>query len=81
MISCEKYDYVEIACMHRYPVKLSLKSGGVVMGTALDTARNDDKQECILLQTDEQQTLVVLDKISVLEVCVDNPHFVRVNLS
>lgn len=27
MLSCEQYDYIEIACMHRYPVLLTLKTG------------------------------------------------------
>ncbi len=77
MISCEKYDYIEIACMHRYPVRLTMKSGAVFTGVALDTSRDEQRRECLVLSSDG---LVVLDEISTLEVCVDNPHFDRISL-
>jgi len=75
MISCSDYDYIEIACMHRYLVRLTLKDGESLEGKALDTARNEDKQECIKLAVDSTEQLVVLDTLSKLEVLVDNPHF------
>ncbi|MFL1010420.1 Rho-binding antiterminator [Vibrio parahaemolyticus] len=81
MISCEKYDYIEIVCMHRYPIKLTMKSGEVMECTAVDTVRNDVKQECVLVKHDKCEKLVVLDNISLLEVLVDNPHFKSVQIS
>lgn len=75
MISCSDYDYIEIVCMHRYPVKLTLHSGEQIEGVALDTQRNQDKDECIKLSIAAQEQLVVLTGIAELEVCVDNPHF------
>ena len=78
MLSCEHYDYIEIACMHRYPVKLQLTSGTQLSGTAIDTARNENKQECLLLQTADGDSLVVLDDLVNLVVTVDNPHFASV---
>ena len=75
MISCSDYDYIEIVCMHRYPVKLTLHSGEQVEGVALDTQRNQEKDECIKLSVAGQEQLVVLTELADLEVCVDNPHF------
>ncbi|WP_047042112.1 Rho-binding antiterminator [Vibrio mexicanus] len=75
MISCSDYDYIEIVCMYRYPIRLHLKSGAKVEGQALDTARNDDKQECIKVMVEEVERLVVLDELVELEVLMDNPHF------
>ncbi|TFH90886.1 Rho-binding antiterminator [Vibrio ouci] len=75
MISCSDYDYIEIVCMHRYPVRLTFKDGESLEGKALDTARNEDQQECIKLVVDSIEQLVVLDTLSKLEVLVDNPHF------
>ena len=46
-IDCKNYDFVEIACMHRYPIKLTLRDDSVVKGVAVDTQRNDDREECI----------------------------------
>jgi Rho-binding antiterminator len=75
MISCNDYDYIEIVCLYRYPVRLTLKSGQTIEGKALDTARNQDKQEAIKLEQNGVEQLVVLDDLSLLEVLVDNPHF------
>lgn len=75
MISCNDYDYIEIVCLYRYPVRLTLKSGQTIEGKALDTARNQDKQETIKLDQNGVEQLVVLDDLSLLEVLVDNPHF------
>ncbi len=76
MISCENYDYVEIVCMFRYPIKVYLKSGNHFQGVALDTQRNYDKEECIKMRGENGESeLIVLDSILKLEVCVKNPHF------
>ncbi|MBU2882878.1 Rho-binding antiterminator [Psychrosphaera sp. B3R10] len=79
MISCNHYDYIEIACMNRYPIKVVMKTGDVINGIALDTALNKKKQECIKIHVNNADRLVVLDNISTLEVSVKNPHFQRVS--
>ena len=78
MISCNEYDYIEIVCLYRYPVKLTMKVGESIKGVALDTSRNESKNECIKLNTNETEILVELDGISKLEVLIDNPHFSEV---
>lgn len=74
MISCDQHDYIEIVCMYRYPVKLTMKSGAVIKGTALDTQRNDHQEECIKIGAAGTEQLLVLDEIKKLEVSVENPH-------
>jgi Rho-binding antiterminator len=64
MISCHQYDYIEIACMYHYPVALTLKSGSIIKGIAIDTVRNEARQECIKIQTHEGEVLIVLDDIA-----------------
>jgi len=81
MISCDQHDYIEIACMFRYPIILTLKSGEVIEGTALDTALNEHKDECIKVAVNGSEPLVVLTELSLLEVAVDNPHFKRVSFA
>ncbi|MDA0107773.1 Rho-binding antiterminator [Vibrio sp. La 4.2.2] len=78
MISCSDYDYIEIACMYRYPVKLTMKVGQLLEGIALDTARDESNNECLKLIAKETDVLVILDEINKLEVLVDNPHFSEV---
>lgn len=81
MISCALYDHIEIVCMHQYPIKLTLTSGEVVLGTAIDTKRDNNKNECILIKQSKQLNLIILDTISVLEVMTDNPHFIKVTFA
>ncbi len=75
MISCDQHDHIEVACMFQYPLKLTMRSGIVIECIALDTRINENRDECILVKVDGTESLVVLENISVLEVCVDNPYF------
>jgi len=79
MISCNLHDYIEIVCLYKYPVSLVLKTGEVATGTALDTGYNADREECIKIESDSGEQLVVLDAISRLQVTVDNPHIDEVS--
>ncbi|TNY95217.1 Rho-binding antiterminator [Vibrio parahaemolyticus] len=75
MISCSDYDYIEIVCLFKYPVELTMKSGLIICGKALDTARNQANEECIKFQTEGTEILVVLSSVTKLKVSVNNPHF------
>ena len=81
MISCNQHDYIEIACLFRYPIKLIMKDTTVIKCQALDTQYNETKQECIKVESEGVESLVVLDNIVILEVCVDNPHFKTVSFN
>ncbi|PNH96008.1 Rho-binding antiterminator [Vibrio diazotrophicus] len=78
MISCGNYDYIEIVCLFKYPIEITLKSAEVVSGKALDTAKNSLGEECIKLLTQDSELLVVLDSIAKMKVTMDNPHFQEV---
>jgi Rho-binding antiterminator len=79
MISCNEYDYVEIVCMYRYPIKITLKTGTVIEGIALDTQYNDERKECIKVDVDDSETLIALAGIAMLEVGIENPHFQQIS--
>lgn len=81
LISCDQYDLIEIACTYRYLIRLVMKSGTVIEGVAMDTALNENRVECIKLSSADGETLVVLKDISLLEACVENPHFQSVTFS
>lgn len=76
MISCELHDHIEIVCLYRYSVKLTLKSGAEVEGIALDIRRNAQREECLVLNHNDN--LIVLEHIKKMEVLVENPHFKEV---
>ncbi|WP_116474938.1 Rho-binding antiterminator [Zobellella maritima] len=75
MMSCEQHDYIEIACLYKYPITLTLTSGAEIAGIALDTQRNDNREECIKLRVDDAERLVVLASVARMEAGTDNPHF------
>ncbi|USH05070.1 Rho-binding antiterminator [Grimontia kaedaensis] len=81
MIKCDVHDYVEIACMFHYPVRLEFHTGDHKEGIAKDTARNIEKEECIVLDVEGEDVLVVLDKVGSMKALVDNPHFSEVAFS
>ncbi|RMJ04271.1 hypothetical protein DOQ08_01591 [Marinobacter litoralis] len=78
-MTCDQQDYIEIACMYRYPIKLVMTSGEVVEGVGVDTAYDERRDECIKVDSNGVVRLIPLDLISSLEVCVDNPNFQHVS--
>ncbi|EQM40237.1 modulator of Rho-dependent transcription termination family protein [Vibrio parahaemolyticus NIHCB0757] len=58
-----------------------MKSGSIICGKALDTARNQANEECIKLETERAELLVVLDSVIKLKVSVSNPHFQEVTFN
>jgi len=81
MISCNQHDYIEIACLFLYPIKLTMKNNTVIKCVALDTQYNETQQECIKVESDGVERLVILDHLSTMEACIDNPHFKTVNFN
>jgi Rho-binding antiterminator len=74
-MKCDHYDYIEIACMFKYPIVLKLTSGEEISATAIDTSLNEQRQECIKIDTEVGFRLIVLDTIASLKITVNNPHF------
>lgn len=74
-ISCEQYDYIEIVCMNRYPIKLTLKDASIIECVAMNTKVNESWCECIEVSCEGVVSLIELREISELSVCVENPHF------
>jgi Rho-binding antiterminator len=75
MISCEQHDYVEIVCIFQFPVRLTLKNDHIIEGVASNIKVNSEKQEYLEVNKNGTSVLVLLDELSQMDVCVDNPHF------
>jgi Rho-binding antiterminator len=58
-----------------------MKSGSVIEGKAVNTARNNSHQECIKIEIDNVEKLIVLEEIAILEATIKNPHFQSVILN
>lgn len=84
MISCDKHDYIEIACLYRLEVKLFLKNGPVkngqiVQGVAFNTTYSKNREECVVLNTGKGNETIVLEQIASLEAVTKNPHFEKID--
>lgn len=75
MISCDQHDYIEIACMYNFPIRLTLKYDIKITCKALDTQQNEHCDECIRVALNKTEKLIPLNDIKKMEVLIDNPHF------
>lgn len=56
-ISCELHDFVEVACMYGYQIKLILKNNQVIEGKAIDIVNSPEKKECLVIDNDSKQQI------------------------
>lgn len=75
MISCQQYDYIEIACMYHFELELTLSSKEVIRAVAVDTLRNDKRQECLKVALGTEHQLVPLNDLMAIKALKSNPHF------
>ncbi|MDX8127842.1 Rho-binding antiterminator [Methylomonas sp. OY6] len=64
-ISCELHDYLEIACLYGYQVRLTLKDQQILEGQAIDTMTSPEKREYRRIE-DKQIELNQIKKLQVL---------------
>ena len=56
-ISCELHDFVEVACMYGYQLKLILKNNQVIEGKAVDIVNSPERRECLVIDNDSRQQI------------------------
>ena len=80
-IDCEKYDYVEIACLHRYQLEVDLTDGSRFTGTAITTKTIKNDGEYLVIETAEKTRSIRLDTISSLSPLDQNAKFTKAYLT
>ena len=80
MIKCDVHDYVEIACLYKIEVLLTLLSGEEITGVASTTSINSDKQELLVIIQGDDTKAVVLETIKNMQALTSNPHFSSVDI-
>lgn len=73
LIACDLHDYIEIACVYGYRVRLTLKNNHVIEGQA-QTIVTEQKREFILLNN-AQTGKIALDDLAKLQVLTPNAQF------
>lgn len=76
-ISCELHDFVEVACMYGYRLRLILKNNQVIEGKAIDIMNSPERHECLVIDSDSQQQ-IELTQLAKMEVLTPNAKFSEV---
>lgn len=79
-ISCALHDYIEIACLYGYQIKLLLKDEKIVEGKAINILSTSEKREYLLLAC-EQQIKIELIEIKELQVLTPQAKFQSVSFT
>ncbi len=77
-ISCELHDFVEVACMYGYQLKLILKDQQTLEGKAIDIVNSADKGECLLIVNNDTKQQIALTQLAKMEVTTPNAKFSEV---
>ncbi|RJX74676.1 Rho-binding antiterminator [Pseudomonas sp. LS-2] len=77
-LNCDLYDYLEIACMHGYRLKVELVNGQIFEGTPLTTRTASSKEE--FLQFADGIEEVRMDQLAAITPLDDGASFGRVEL-
>ncbi len=78
IISCHIHDYVEIACMYGYQIRLTLYTGDKVTGRAKTTS-SKDKLEYLVIETTDGEMDIEMNQIKTMRSLIDNPHFTQID--
>ncbi len=61
VISCELHDFVEVACMYGYELRLILKNGQEIEGKAIDIVQSADKCEFLVIGNGSKQQIDLME--------------------
>ncbi|BBT18214.1 hypothetical protein WP8S17C03_42630 [Metapseudomonas otitidis] len=79
-LSCELYDYIELACLHRYQLLIELDDGRQLEARAMDTETDRNKEEFLLVHSEAGRERLRLDQIAAITPLTEGAHFGRVLL-
>lgn len=79
-LSCDLYDYIEIACLHHYQLHIELAGGARLDARAVTTLTTADKEEYLLVQNEGGQERLRLDRITAITPLTEGASFGRVLL-
>ena len=78
-ISCELHDYLEIACMYGYRVKLTIKNQQTIEGKAVDTVTTAEKREYLVIDNGHEQQQIELNQLVKMDVLTPDAKFKKVS--
>ncbi|SFP90093.1 transcriptional antiterminator, Rof [Nitrosomonas cryotolerans] len=74
-ILCDLHDYVEVACMYHYQLKLILKDNQIIEGKAIDIITSTEKQEYLIISNGQEQYHIELTQLAKMQATTPNARF------
>ncbi|MGE6317575.1 Rho-binding antiterminator [Shewanella baltica] len=81
MIPCEHYDYLELACLRGYQLKIELIDGTQCQGQAITTQTRADKTEWLVIQQQQNKQSLRLDHIVAIKPVDVHAEFGRMQIA
>lgn len=78
MIPCTHYDYLELACLRGYQLKIELIDSTQCQGKAITTQTKAEKTEWLIIQEQQTKQSLRLDQIAAITPLEPNAEFGRV---
>lgn len=79
-LDCDLHDFLEIACMHAYPLQVELVDGSEFQAQALTTRTAPSKEEFLTLRSAEGEHDIRLDQLLAITPLSERALFGRVEL-
>lgn len=79
-VDCERHDYLEIACLYRYRLRIELVDGRRFEARALDTRTSPEKEEFLLVEGSEGRRELRLDRLQSITALDRAALFTRIEL-
>ena len=73
-IDCTHHDYLEVACVAKIPVEITLTDSETVSGLPIDVL-HEDGAERLVIRNQDGAARIRLDRIATMQALIDNPHF------
>jgi len=80
-ISCDLFDYIEMACVFQYTLQLTHRDGSTTMGNARNTRVVKGEGEFLQLSINEKLTDIRLDSLASIEPQDSGARFGRISFA
>ena len=79
-LACDLHDYLEIACLYGYRLRIELDGGGWLDARALDTRTLPSKEEVLLVEAAGERRQLRLDQLRAITPLTPGARFGRIEL-
>jgi Rho-binding antiterminator len=80
-LDCDVVDNLELACLHRYELAITMNDGEQIEGKARNLISNDTHQECLILDSHGAERALILADAKKARALTENDYFTELDLN